>query len=126
MNETDLSLQVRRAQQQFWIALQSKDRTAMEKLLSDDFLARSPNQPNQGRAEFIDSLTGFPAQVRSIESDNLEIHIWGDLAVVTGVQSAEIDLADGQVRMNRIAITNVFQHQQGQWKMKLSHAIALD
>ena len=122
---TEPNLPVRQAQEQFWMALQNKDRAAMEHLLADDFIARSPGQPNQGRAEFIDSLTGFPAQIHSIGSDNLEIHIWGEIAVATGVQSAEIEFADGQIKLNRIAITNVFQHQQGLWLMKLSHAVAL-
>jgi hypothetical protein len=86
-------------------------------------IARSTNQ---GRAEFMDSLMGFPGQVRSIGSDNLEIHVWGDIAVLTGVQTAEIEFAAGQTSVNTIAITNIFQKQQGYWIMKLSHAIALE
>lgn len=117
---------VRQAQQQFWAALQSKDRQAFERLLADDFVSRSPGQPNQGRTAFIDTLTGFPAQVRWVSSENLEVHVWGEIAVVTGVQTAQLEWADGQLRANVIAITNVFQRQQGYWIMKLAHAISLD
>ena len=121
-----LDLAIRQVQQQFWTALQKKDRQAFEHLLADDFVSRSPGQTNQDRTAFIDTLTSFPAQVRSVGSDNLEVQVWGEIAVVTGVQSAQIELADGQVRANQIAITNVLQWQQGRWIMKLAHAVSLD
>lgn len=67
------------AQGQFWAALQRKDRKALERLLADDFVGRSPGQSNQDRTAFIDTLTGFPIQVRSVGSDNLEVHVFGKL-----------------------------------------------
>ena len=115
-----------RAQEQFWTALQKKDRKAIERLLADDFIGRSPGQPNQARAEFIATLTDFPAQVLSVGSDDLEVHVWETIAVVTGVQSAQIQLGDGQLKQNRIAITNVFQQQDGRWLLKLAHAVSMD
>jgi ketosteroid isomerase-like protein len=115
-----------RAQEQFWAALQRKDRKALERLLADDFIGRSPGQSNQDRTAFIDTLTGFPVQVRSVGSDNLEVHVFGIVAVVTGVQVAQLELADAQVKENKIAITNVFQQQEGAWLMKLAHPISLD
>jgi len=122
----DIQRAVRQAQQQFWMALQGKDKQAFEHLMAEDFVLRSPGQPNQGRATFIDSLTTFPAQVRSVGSDNLEVHVWGNIAVVTGVQLAQIELADGQEKVDRVAITNVFQQQEERWVLVLGHAISLD
>ena len=114
------------AQEQFWTALQRKDRKAFESLLADDFIGRSPSQPNQDRTAFIDTLTGFPIRVRSIGSDNLEVHVFGIVAVVTGIQVAQLELANGQMKENRIAITNIFQQQDGHWLLKLAHAVSLD
>ena len=114
------------AQQQLWDALQNKDKSTFEHLLADDFISRSPGQPNQDGTAFIDTLTSFPAQVRSIGSENLEIRVWENIAVVTGVQSAQLEFADGQVKKNRIAITNVFQRHNGRWLLKFSHAVLLD
>lgn len=129
MNDTktnDPRSAVEEAQGQFWNALQSKDRRAFEHILAKDFIARSPGQANQDRAAFVDTLTGFPGQVRSIHSDDLDVHVWGDIAVITGVQTAQIELANGQMITNRIAITNIFQAQQDRWIMKLAHAVSLD
>ena len=114
------------AQEQFWATLQGKDREAFERLLADDFISRSPGQPNQDRTAFIDTLTGFPVQVRSVGSDNLEVHVFGIVAVVTGVQVAQLELANGQMKENRIVITNIFQQQDGHWLLKLAHAVSLD
>ena len=125
-DDEDIQSEVTKAQGQFWAALQNKDRAAFEHLLADDFISRAPGQPNQNRTAFINTLTGFPAQVRSIGSDNLEIHVWNSFAVVTGVQSAQLEFADGQVKENRIAITNIFQQQEGRWLLKFSHAVSLD
>ena len=113
-------------QEQFWTALQRKDRKAFKRLLADDFIGRSPDQPNQDRSAFIDTLTGFPVEVRSVGSDNLEVHVFGIVVVVTGIQVAQLELANGQMKENRIAITNIFQQQDGHWLMKLAHAVSLD
>jgi ketosteroid isomerase-like protein len=125
-HDKDRRLAVRQAQQQFWNALQNKDKQAFEHLIADDFIQSSPGQPNQDRTPFIDTLTSFPGRVRSIGSDDLEEHIWGEIAVVTGVQLAQIELANGQMMSNRIAITNIFQDQQGRWVLKLAHAVSLE
>ena len=122
----NIQQEIFQAQEQFWAALQSKDRKAFERLLADDFVARSPGQPNQNRTAFIDTLTGFPVQVRSVGSDNLEVHMFGTVAVVTGIQVAQLELANGQVKENKIAISNIFQEQEGRWRLKLAHAIPLD
>ena len=114
------------AQEEFWAALRNRDRKAFEHLLADDFIGRSPGQPNQDRTAFIDTLTGFQVQVRSVGSDNLEVHVFGTVAAVTAVQVAQLELANGQVKENRIAITNVFQQQNGRWLLKLAHAVSLD
>ena len=115
-----------RAQEQFWAALQSKDRQALERLLAEDFIGRSPGQPNQDQTAFIHTLTSFPVQVRSVGSDNLEVHMFGIVAIVTGLQVAQLELANGEMKENRIAITNIFQQQEGRWLLKFAHAVPMD
>jgi hypothetical protein len=122
----DPRLAAQQAQHEFWAALKSKDKVAFERLLAEDFVGRSPGQANQDRTAFIATLTGFPGQVRLVGSENLDIHIWGNIAVVSGVQSAQLELPNGQLKTDRIAITNIFEEQEGQWVMKFAHAVSLD
>ena len=112
-------------QNQFWAALKDKNSQAFEQILAEEFVSRAPRQPNQNRAEFIDTLTSFPAKVLSVGSDNLEVQIFDGTAVVTGVQSAQVQLPNGQIIVNTIAITNILQQQDGKWVMKLAHAVEL-
>ena len=125
-DDANIESEVTQAQGQFWIALQNKDREALEQRMADDFLSRSPGQPNQDRTTFINTLTGFPMQVRSIGSSNLEVHMFGIIAVVTGLQVAQLEFPDGQMKENKIAITNIFHQHEGRWLLKFSHAVSLD
>ena len=112
-------------QSQFWKALQDKDQSAFERLLADDFIARFPEQANQTRAAFISTLIDFPGKVLTIGSADLEVHLFGDMAVVTGVQLAQVQLLNGQIISDRLAITNILQKHRSQWLLKLSHAVEL-
>lgn len=129
MNQVNSADNAQRAvlqtQNQFWAALKDKNSQAFEQILAEEFVSRSPKQSNQTRTEFINTLTSFPAKVLSVGSDNLEIHIFDGVAVVSGVQSAQVQLPDGQIIANTIAITNILQQQDGKWIMKLAHAVEL-
>jgi Domain of unknown function (DUF4440) len=113
------------AQQLFWIALKTKDPQIFEDILAENFVLRSPGQPNQSRAEFIRTLTSFPASVTSVTCDNLDVHYYGEVAVVTGVQTAILQFRDSNAMRDVIAITNVFNYFGGEWLMVLSHAVEL-
>jgi ketosteroid isomerase-like protein len=112
-------------QRQFWTALKRKDAQLFEQVLADDFISRSPGQPNQARAAFITTLTSFPASVLAVDSDNLEIHVFGDLAVLSGVQLAQLQLPNGSTVTNRMMITNIFRKHQESWSMVFTHAVEL-
>jgi hypothetical protein len=111
---------VRAAQQAFWDALQNKDRAAFEQVLADDFVARAPGEPDQDRTAFIDTLVGFPFQVRSIGAETLAVQVLGDSAVVMGVQAAEVVDAAGRVRLDRLGISNVYVWRGERWVLKLA------
>jgi ketosteroid isomerase-like protein len=112
-------------QQRFWTALKTKDARLFEEILADNFIGRSPYQPNQQRAEFIKTLTSFPPTIISIEADNIEVHVFGNVAILTGVQVAHLQLPDGNQLINKIAISNVFNYADDSWLMALSHAVEL-
>jgi ketosteroid isomerase-like protein len=116
---------IRDAQQLFWEALRGKDRALFERVLAEDFVSRSPGQPDQARTEFIRVLTTFPAVVLSVGSDNLQVHVFGEVGVVSGVQVARLRLPDGNEVTDTIALTNIFRCAADQWQMVLSHAVSL-
>jgi Domain of unknown function (DUF4440) len=113
------------AQELFWIALKTKDSQIFEDILAEDFVLRSPGQPNQSRAEFIHTLTSFPVTISSVACDNLEIHYFGNVAVLSGVQVAHLLFHDSHAILDVIAITNIFHYSGNQWLMALSHTVEL-
>jgi hypothetical protein len=112
-------------QQRFWSALQSQSAADLESVLSENYRCVSPLQPDQNRAEFIRVLVSMPLMVKSITCDNLQVDVWGDVAVLTGVQVANMRFSSGEGVIDRIAITNVFNRVDEEWQMVLSHAVSL-
>ena len=117
---------VQRAQHEVWMALREKDPAAWSRVLADDFFARSPDEPDRGKAAFIEALTSFTAEVISIGSDNIDVRVLGDVAVLTCTQDAQIQLPGKPVRTNRVSLANVFRYEDGRWLLHVTHAVALD
>ncbi len=112
-------------QQRFWLALQNQSSADLEAVLSENYRCVSPLQPDQNRAEFIRVLVSMPLMVTSITCENLQVDVWDDVAVLTGVQIAHMCFSSGEGVIDRIAITNVFNRVDEEWQMVLSHAVSL-
>ncbi len=112
-------------QHQFWAALEMKSRTLFENVLAPDFVARSPGEPDRGRADFIKVMTSPQVTVSDLVEESFKTHIYGDLAVLTGVQVARVDMSNGVSRASRMMLTNVFRRHGDAWAMVLSHSVEL-
>lgn len=112
-------------QEQFWQALQTKDAALLTTLLAPEFVGRSPGEPDQTRDEFIATLLAFPVQVSEITGEAIAVHVFGAVAVLTGVQVARLQLPDGKAKSSRVMMSNVFCHEEQRWRMALSHAFEL-
>ncbi len=113
-------------QQRFWSALQTQFAVDFESVLAENYRCVSPNQPDQNRSEFIHIITSMPFIVSAVTCQNLQVDVWGDTAVLTGVQIAHMQLPNnGESVVDSIAITNVFNRVGEDWRMVLSHAVSL-
>lgn len=125
MNLDPAQQEIVNTQQQFWTALQNKDAQLFERIIAADFISRSPGQPNESREGFVKTLTSFPGTVNSIGSDNLEVHLFGDIGVLTGVQVAQLRLNNGAEIVYKIAFTNIFKRNSERWMLVFTHAVQL-
>ena len=112
-------------QEQFWKALQTRDATLFETVLAPDYVGRSPGEPDQTREEFIATLTAFPFPINAIRGEGIEVHVFGEVAILTGVQVAQMQLPDGKARSSQVMLSNVFLQRDQRWRMVLSHAFEL-
>ena len=129
MTSTDRTRQaqhpVLERQQQFWLALERKDADLLTQLLADAFVCRSPGQADQQRSAFITTIIGMPLTVVKVSAEQLAVHVFDTVAVLTGTQVAQLQLPDGNQVDERLALSNVFRQANGQWQMVLAHPVAL-
>ncbi len=112
-------------QQRFWSALQNQSASDFESVLGENYRCVSPLHADQTRGEFIHTLLSIPMTVESITCDNLQVDVWDNVAVLTGVQVSRLSLSSGASVIDKIAITNIFHCIADDWKMVLSHTVAL-
>jgi len=112
-------------QQRFWEALKAKDFAEFMAIISPSFVGRSPGEPNQTREEFITTLTAFPVAVSEIAGEAIEVHVFGDVAILTGVQVARLQFPDGNAKSSRLMLSNVFRRESGNWHLALCHAFEI-
>jgi ketosteroid isomerase-like protein len=71
------------------------------------------------------NLRSLPDQVLSLDATGLDIHCFGEVAVLTGVQRARIQIPSGKIVFQQIVITSIFRNFLDGWRMVLSHAMNL-
>lgn len=116
---------VLRVQEQFWQALQSRDAVLLATVLAPEFVGRSPGEADQTREEFVATLTAFRVRIAEIGGEAIAVHVFGAVAILTGVQVARLELPDGKAQSSRVMVSNVFCLRDLNWRMVLSHAFEL-
>jgi ketosteroid isomerase-like protein len=113
------------AQERFWRGLRTKEANLLATVLAPDFVGRSPGEADQTRDELIKTLTAFPVVVTAVSGEEIAVHVFGEVAVLTGVQVAQLALPDGTARSSRVMLSNVFCLRDQSWRMVLSNAFEL-
>src|SRR5215831_19154621 len=116
---------VLRVQEQFWQALQTRDAVLLATILAPEFVGRSPGEADQTREEFITTLTTFPVRIAEVQGEAMAVHMFGEVAILTGVQVARLEWPDGKAQCSRIMLSNVYCQRDQHWRMVLSHAFEL-
>jgi len=111
-------------EEEIFSAVKSRDASALERVLTEDFVYRNPGQ-EVARDDFLKLCATFPYEIISIRGEELKVNVYGDLAVVTGLQIAETASGEGQEEKSVVAFTDVFVNQEGKWMLSLAHAVDL-
>lgn len=106
-------------------AFRARDRGGMERILADDFRHVDASGTVVDRERFVRAMIEAPWQIRSIAFERIEVHQIDPIAVVTGIQVAEVALPDGTVATSRGAFTDLFTRVDGRWRLRLAHSTEL-
>jgi len=111
-------------EEEIFTAVKNRDTDALERFLTDDFVYRSPGR-RVARDEFLELCAAFPYEIISIQGEDLSVNVYGDIAVITGLQIAKTAGDEGEEEKSAVAFTDVFVKQKGKWMLSLAHAVDL-
>jgi uncharacterized protein (TIGR02246 family) len=116
--------EVLRLEREMMDAIRARDAKALEPILFDDFVYRSP-EGEVGRADFLKNIAAIPGRILSVEGKDLRVRLFGETAVLTGVQLSVVRTDDGKELESLVAFTDVFVRRDRRWRLALAHGVEL-
>lgn len=103
-------------QHMFDRAERSDDREALDVLIADDFLSIGPSGMIINKTEWIQHHRGFA--YHPIETDDLDVRLYGPTAIVRTVQHSQAQFEEGDVPAT-VRVSEVWVQQGGvdHWKL---------
>jgi ketosteroid isomerase-like protein len=111
--------------QEVFTAIRLKDVATLRRVLAEDFVHRTPDGTEAGREEFLSGIAAMPVEVTSIGGEHLKVSVYGDVAVMTGVQRAQWRQGEAAEGVSSVAFTDVFALREGGWLMVLAFGVEL-
>ncbi|HXT71112.1 MAG TPA: nuclear transport factor 2 family protein [Vicinamibacterales bacterium] len=106
-------------------SIQTKDVDSLGRILADDFIQRGSDGLVSGRDEFLKGISAIPVDIVAVRGEHLRVDVYGDVAVMTGIQRAEWRQGDTAHGVSSVAFTDVFALRQGRWLIVLAYGVEL-
>ena len=96
------------------------DAVALDRIYADDFIGVGPSGTVRTKAQVISDFTSGDLKFQSISTDKVQVRVYGDTAVETGLSTMS-----GQDRGKAVPrdtrFTRVWVKQQGRWRLVANH-----
>jgi len=112
-------------EEEVFTAVKNRDTGALERILTSDFVYRSPGNPEVTKEDFLKLSASFPYKILSIWGEELKVNVYGNTAVLTGLQFAKAQTGEGKEETSAVMFTDIFVKQKGKWILSLAHAVDL-
>ena len=106
-------------------AIKSRDTAALSRIMAEDFIFRSAAGPDLNRGEFLSVVKNFPVKIEAIWGEALKVKVYGQTAVLTGMQRARTARPDGKEEISAGAFTDIFIRRNGHWLLVLAYTVDL-
>jgi ketosteroid isomerase-like protein len=106
-------------------AIKDKNLEALRRILADDFVYRTPAGKDATKDEFLKNIASLPVKILSVRGEDLKVSVYGETAILTGVQEARARDSEGKEGTSRVAFTDVFLKRQGRWLLILAYGVEL-
>ncbi|HVB34538.1 MAG TPA: nuclear transport factor 2 family protein [Patescibacteria group bacterium] len=112
---TDDVSAVRDAEDRLDLAAARGDIRSLDRMIGGDFSMLGAGGNRETRSELLDRIRNNPWKIETLRQKNLEIHFYGETAVVTGADRIESRNAAGQDRTGIYRFLHVFEKRNGRW-----------
>ena len=112
-------------EEEIFTAIKNRDTDALERILTDDFVYRSPGSQEVVKEDFLKLSSSFPHKIVSIWGEEMKVNVYGSAAVTTGLQFAKTQTDEGPEETSVVMFTDVFVKQKDKWMLSLAHAVDL-
>jgi ketosteroid isomerase-like protein len=106
-------------------AIRKKDAATLQPMLADEFIYRTHFGAEADRTEFLTSIASMPQEILSIRGEELKVNVFGETAILTGIQLAEARPLEGEPEESVVAFTDVFVKRDARWLMVLAYGVEL-
>jgi len=98
----------------------SADRVALDRIYSDDFIGIGPSGTLRTKKDVLSDFTSGSLKFKSITTDDVQVRLYGNAAVETGLSTMKGQDA-GKVVPEENRFTRVWIKQGGRWRLVANH-----
>jgi ketosteroid isomerase-like protein len=124
--DTGIEKEIVQARNEYFTAIENRDAKKLGDILADDFVfRRNPFGGERSKEEFLIGNNSTSSKILSDGLDNVRVSVFGEMAVMIGVQKIKVENAEGGEESHSVAITNIFVKRDGKWLLILEHFVDL-
>lgn len=109
-----------------WVdALVKSDTTSLDSIFADTYVDADEHSHRSDKQDVLSVLKSGELKMESIKLSDMQVHVYGDAAVVTG-SAAQAGNFKGQGLAPKIIFTDTFIKRNGKWIAVASHRSAAE
>jgi len=105
---------------QIYDGIRRKDAGFLRQFLADDFVQRGADGTEATKDQFLTAISEMPFELGAISGEHERVSVFGEVAIMTGVQVAEWRQSESDYGINRTAFADVFELRDGKWLLVLA------
>ena len=121
-----MTTRVKELESRWEASLLSKDTSAIEKIVADDFVGTSSSGKTGDKATLLAEAKRDTNTYTSATSSDMTVHMYGpSVAVVTGIAKETGKTKAGKTFTHTYRFTDTWVERNGEWQCVAAHAMAL-
>ena len=105
---------------QIYDGIRRKDAEFLRQFLADDFVQRGADGTEASKEEFLRAISEMPFEISSVEGEHERVSVFGEVAIMTGVQVADWRKSDEEHGVSSVAYVDVFTRRNEKWLLVLA------